>query len=755
MTIRQRYNTNYDLTNCDAEPLRFMRSCQDHIAMLVLYADSLQIKAYSENVPSKFGLPANQLLGADAGAVLGKDIVATLRQLGDVADISTHMPLEWLRVGKDGETVSRENVVVNREGELLIVEIEPSDPSFASTAFLMKIDKAMARIQSSVERGNDIFNTVVTEVRGLTGYHRVYLYKFDEQYNGQIIAENRAEGVTSFLHLRYPHTDIPKQARELYVRQQIRQVASTREDSDYLLISDDNQPINLSLANARGVSPIHQEYLRNMGVGASMSIAVTVNNKLWGLIACHHHADRFIDYRLRQLLGFFGRLLSGHLALHQGSSYQRSVLNSSLTRARLVEKMNESSDLVTPMTEGSRHLLELMNANGAALILDERVILLGESPTEAEVRNLLPLIEELDENIYATDSLHAKFPPAKEFHTAPAGLVSIRLTKSPGEYVMWFRPEIVTTLTWGGKPEDRKIIEEGRVRLHPELSFNSYSETKRGVSEPWQQFELDNALALRNDIKEVILVKYQEMRKVNNQLVNAYEELESFSYTVSHDLRAPLRHIRGYAEILDEDYGDKLDEYGQRALEVIVNSVNRMNDFIDGILAFSRLGQGRISLDEVNLESLITRAFDGTPDHELVSLTLDLQQPSLHANGALLGQLFQNLIGNSIKYRRTNVDATIFIRSWEENGNLKIEVADNGIGFDMKYAEQIFAVFNRLVPEEEYEGTGVGLAIVQRIVEKHRGNISVDSKVGEGTAFTISIPLDLLTQEQKKIETGA
>ncbi|NJC27825.1 ATP-binding protein [Neolewinella antarctica] len=749
MTTQQLYNTTYDLTNCDAEPLRFIRSCQDLAVMIVVYADTLLIKAVSENAAERFSTPVAELLGADAGAVLGEEAGNTLRSLASAADLSAANPVELLTDGPAGYL--RENLIVHREGELLILEIEPRSKDFGSTASLMRIDKAVGNIQNSVATKENVFDITVREVRAITGYDRVYLYRFDDEYNGQVIAETKRDEMQTFLHLRYPHTDIPQQARELYLSQQIRQVTSTRENSASLLITDDDQPINLRQASNRGVSPIHQEYLRAMGVGASMSIAVVVENRLWGLIACHHNADRLVDYRMRQLLGFFGRVLSGHLTLQQNTVHQTNVLANSLIRARLVEKMGATTNLMTPLLENQDELMNLAGATGAALIIDGKIKRIGLCPEESELAQLVTFITDKQKKLYATSRLHDEFPAAKQFTAAPAGMVSIRTATSPEEYIFWFRPEIVTTLSWGGRPEDRKVIEEGRVRLSPLLSFENYSETKRGKAEPWAQYQLDGVLALGNDIREIILVQYQNMKQVNDQLVSAYAELESFSYTVSHDLRAPLRTIKGFAEILTEDYADKLDEAGQQVLGFIITHVDKMHDLLNGILEFSRMGSSMIKPENVKIAALVKNVWAdvGGPESD-VTLRTNFSTPTLPGDYTLLWQLFLNLLTNAVKYRRTDIDSFVEISSHLVGEEVIITVEDNGIGFDMKYAGQIFAVFNRLVPEDEYEGTGVGLAIAHRIVERHHGQISVTSELGSGTTFTVSIPANLTQRLAKQ-----
>lgn len=341
--------------------------------------------------------------------------------------------------------------------------------------------------------------------------------------------------------------------------------------------------------------------------------------------------------------------------------------------------------------------------------------------------------------------MFTEFPETADFRNAPAGLLALRIAPTPAEYLIWFRPEKVETVLWGGRPTARKVIDNGRVRLHPELSFNKWAEAVEGLATPWQQYHLDAAANLRNDIKDIILQRFQELKNLNEQLVSAYQQLESFSYTVSHDLRAPLRSIKGYAEILQEDYNEILDEYGQNALKVIVANINRMNQFINDILEFSRVGNSQLMIGSVSLTELINELWQdiSNPGDRPVRLELNLVQDVVFADFNSMKQLLLNLLANAVKYARQETESWVRVSSHLTDGLIHIDVADNGIGFDMQYADRIFAVFNRLVSDEDYEGTGIGLALVNRIVERHYGRISVESEPGVGTTFFLQFPVDL------------
>lgn len=734
------YTKDYDLSNCDVEPIQFIRHFQLPAFLLVVEPETLVVKAYSGNFPG-LGLGGGVVIGKVLSDVLGDLPAGQIAQFLQKEDYQAHNPLS-VDLSFGAEVAGLHNVILNPSGDDVLLEFEPRDEKLSGSAFLFRIDQALNHIQNSGQ-SDQLFNRVVKKVRALTEYDRVMLYRFDEEYNGEVVAEAKSDNLEPFLHLRYPHTDIPPQSRELFLRNSIRHIVNTDPKAISVIVSGpDYGEVDLTLSSNRGSSPFHLQYLINMGVGASLTVALVVNQKLWGLIACHHNTPKMLDYRLRTIISLMGKVLSGHLALQESADYRKRILGASIIRSRLFERMSEKYNIVEGLLrEESPTLLDLAAASGAAVLLDGEIYQLGDTPTEQEILDIVEHLGETPASLYTSDKFFEEMPAAREFEHPPAGVLSIRLTKQPAEYIMWFRPEVRKTIEWGGRPDKRKQVLDGKIQLHPELSFMKWEQELEGISEAWEPHQLDAASGLRNDIKEVILQKYQEARRLNGQLVDAYEELETFSYTVSHDLRAPLRNIKSFAEILQEDYNEQLDEFGQEALRTIVSSVGRMNSFINDILEFSRFNQSKLAPLEVELDTVIDEVLsDLSFDAANVRFVREGGGAVLVGDFIQLKQLVQNILSNAFKYSAKVVQPEVTLRSGTDNGNIFFEVSDNGIGMDMKQTERIFTVFTRLVSKDEYEGTGIGLAIAQRIVEKHNGEIRVVSEPGRGTTFTVILP---------------
>lgn len=242
----------------------------------------------------------------------------------------------------------------------------------------------------------------------------------------------------------------------------------------------------------------------------------------------------------------------------------------------------------------------------------------------------------------------------------------------------------------------------------------------------------------------------QRVQERTRELEEANKELESFSYSVSHDLRAPLRAVDGFSRILLEDYGGKLDEDGKRVLDVICSNTQNMGRLIDDLLAFSRLGRKPIEPAPIDMRDLADDVFQqlkfGLTDQKIQFKLAPL--PGTTGDPALIRQVFVNLLSNAAKYSKPRAEAVIEVNGRAENGDCVYYVKDNGVGFDMTYAQKLFGVFQRLHSVEEFEGTGVGLAIVQRIVHRHGGRVWAEGKVDEGATFYFSLPKENKHNEQ-------
>lgn len=742
------YALSYDQSNCDREPIHVIRAIQPFAVLLAYDQPTLELVHASENAAAALGLPEHfatqpltDLLAAGTWERLQRGL-----EHGDFTEVN---PIELTELG--GQPLNAPLYLIAHEHQgLLILEFEEMAAATRQPGFFHQMDRAIQRVQRATALPH-LFRTVVREVRALTGFDRVMLYRFDADYNGEVIAEDKQEEFEPYLNLRYPASDIPRQARDLYLRNQIRVIADI--DAEPVLIQPPlhpktGQPLDLTYSVARAVSPVHLRYLRNMGVKATMSIAIIVDNRLWGLIACHHSKPLRIDYRQRQFIRFVGTVVSGHLALQAVNEYRSLVLEANITRRRLLEQMNRDGDIARGLTQYRTTLLDLNEATGAALLIEDQLHRVGKTPPEAALRQLRSWLDEQEFTaLFHTDSLPKHFPPAADYTATAAGLMAIRISSEPADYLLWFKPEVHRTVHWGGNPTKAyERMPDGSQRLSPRSSFAKWTEQVRQTSAPWTKKERDFAVALHDDIRDIVVRKYHQVRHLNQELEASNQELESFSYSVSHDLRTPLRSIEGFTQILQDEYSDRLDEYGQHILRTIIGSARKMNDLIDDILALSQLGPRTVAPEAVDITPVLRElaaelnAEEAAANRQPVQWAYPAELP-LTADPGLIHSLLQNLLSNAVKYTRGQTDRTVRIEVVTDGAVQRLMVADSGIGFDPRFADRIFEVFTRLVSDEQFEGTGVGLATVKRIMEKHHGRVWVESEPQVGTTFYCEFPL--------------
>ncbi len=298
-------------------------------------------------------------------------------------------------------------------------------------------------------------------------------------------------------------------------------------------------------------------------------------------------------------------------------------------------------------------------------------------------------------------------------------------------------------------------------KLNDGLVLITYDISERKAAEE-QIHALNMALADKNARLEGIVAERTEQLQqsnrelgiTNQQLEETNKELEAFSYSVSHDLRAPLRSVTGFAEVLRERYEPMLDEEGVRMLGRITNGAEKMGVLIDDLLSLSRLGRKTMQFSDVNMEALVRSVLAALNVHnELADYTIEIGDlPRIVCDAGLMRQVWENLISNAVKYSRNSSNKVISISAVSKPGSVEYAVRDTGVGFDMRYANKLFNVFQRLHKERDFEGTGVGLAIVKRVITKHGGQVYADAEINKGATFFISLPNNILPTVSTLIE---
>ncbi|MDC7784984.1 ATP-binding protein [Rhodoplanes sp. TEM] len=749
-----------DLTSCDREPIHIPGRIQPHGVLLAFVEPALRPVSVSANVETFAGLPVNAVLGAPLAACMTGPSIARLEAVLAGDDPAAANPIAITLRAADG---AREvDGILHRHDGLAILELEPrgEDPR-PSSAFFRGIRAAIRRLQTAADLPQ-VCAIAAQEVRRITGFDRVKIYRFAADWTGQVIAEDRGGGIPSLYDFHFPASDIPAQSRALYTVNPVRIIP----DIGYTpapLVPDRNPltggPIDLSFSVLRSVSPVHVEYMVNMAVHGAMSVSIVREGRLWGLISCHHTLPRFVAYEVRQACELIAQVLTWQIAVLEEAAIVRHSVRVRAVQQRLLHGLGSRRDVNAGLVRGGDEMLSLMDAAGFALSGFDGVTTYGRTLSEPEITALVGWLSRSDSrDVFQTDCLGAAVPAIAADPARVSGVLAVPLGRASTYYMLWFRPEVAETVTWGGDPHKPVRIGPLGERLQTRASFDAWREVVRGRSRPWQPHEIVAAIDIRDLVVDVILSKAEELEGVNRQLARSNDELESFAYVASHDLKEPLRHIEAFAGLLKESLPKDPDGRLGAMVGGIETSSRRLRALINDLAEYSRVGRQARPLAAVPLDEVLADVLaDLRPVLEETGASVSaVSLPVVMCDRSQIRQVLQNLISNAVKYRHPDRTPAVAVRGTVETGptgeaerpagaepgrHVRITIADNGIGFDEKYREQIFEPFQRLHGPDEYEGTGIGLAICRKIVQRHGGSISATSTADTGATFTFTLPM--------------
>jgi chemotaxis family two-component system sensor kinase Cph1 len=528
---------------CDDEPIRVPGAVQPHGALLAFSLSDRRVVIASANAVAMFGRPA---LGATASELLEPDVLHAL---------------DWERLPSAGPTAyttwlgdKQADLVVHRVEDLLLAEWElVEDAHVAGSAWHAGLPQVLQRL-TAASTVLELATVVVNDVRHLTGFDRVMLYRFDAHWNGEVIAEAVREDLPPYLGLHYPAADIPAQARALYEQNWLRLIPDTSYTPVPLVSGSeqDGSALDLSGSVLRSVSPIHLQYLANMGVRASMSVSLLSEGRLWGLIACHHvSGPRRPSYPDRVVAEFIGRTASVLLSSRDGSYDGAQALEVARHQAVLMDALSRASRTpLLPLAAPATSALRLIPCAGAAIKLDGTMILLGTTPSAERTEQLVA--ELLDTRTVSSESLGRDLPAIHDLSDITSGALVVPVGLG-GDFLAWFRPEAPKDVRWAGDPTTAKEAVAGSGHLSPRHSFEEWSETVRGMSAPWLPYELAAARQLGKHLYDSALVRAQD----NNRLaVTLQRTLLAESLPEIEGLTLSARHLPAASYVVGGDWFD-------------------------------------------------------------------------------------------------------------------------------------------------------------------------------------------------------
>ena len=574
-----------DLENKYKEPIHLSSYIQPQGVLLVLKEPELTILQISNNTLELFNIPAQKLLNQNLSYFLNQNQINKIRKsLENNPDLKTVNPIKLSVETKDKSLVL--DGIIHRSENFLILELEPaiSEQSISFLNFYHSVREAASKIQTA-DNLNNLFQVIVEEVRKITGFDRVIVYKFDSQGNGAVIAEDKIEFLEPLLGLNYPSLDIPSQARKLFTINWLRLIADVSSKAVEILPSNNpitNHSLDLTYSVLRSVSPCHIKYLKNMGVTASMSISLIKNQKLWGLITCHHNSPKYLPYELRAACEFLGQTISLELAYKEKNEDYDYRLAIKSVKSQIIEDISTSKNFLDALVECENKLLSLVSAEGAIVVSGDNIHRVGKTPPLKVVEKLIIWVEkQLRKEVFSTDSLPKVNQNFEKYKDVASGLLALSISSVQRIYIFWFRPEVIRTVNWAGDPRPATEAKpNGDIKLCPRKSFELWKGIVKLTSLPWKQCEIDTALELRNAIIKIVLRQADELAKLNSAL----QKSEAGEREKTAQLKQALRKLQLTQTQLIQS--EKMSSLGQ-LVAGIAHEINNPINFISGNIIYA------------------------------------------------------------------------------------------------------------------------------------------------------------------------
>lgn len=730
------------LANCADEPIRFPGAIQPHGLLLTLSEPALEIIQVSANVETLLGRAPEALIGQPLPDLLGEVHTAQVREALQQAAFFDAPRLYIHLNGTAFEgLLHRHQGVLILELEIHVENFQPRNVAGSQT----NLGRMLQRLQAATTL-QALYDISVKEIQAITGYDRVLIYRFEEEGHGQVIAEASDPSMEVFNGLFFPASDIPEQARELYRTNWLRIIPNADYQPVPLvpkLRPDTQTPLDLSFATLRSVSPIHCQYMKNMGVLSSMSISLLKGDKLWGLISCGNRQPLHVPHELRTACQTIGQVLSLQISAMEALEVSRQREEKVEALALLNQAMIDSpQNVFDGLANQPQVLMALADAGGVAIIEDKQLHRYGNCPEPEDIRALHKWLQESAEPVFASHHLASVYPPAAQYPHVASGVLAMSLPKPVDNGVLWFRAEVKENINWSGDPRKPLDLEnsDSGMRLRPRTSFEIWKVEMAGISAKWSHGDLFAANDLRRSALENDLAR--QVRR-EQEAVRARDELVA---VVSHDLRNPMTVISMLCGMMQKAFSSDGPHTSRRistAIDTMQQAAGRMNTLLEDLLDTSKIDAGRYSITPQKLD--VSQMFEEA-QALLAPLALDKDisisfaaDPDLriHADPERLFQVLSNLVGNAIKF--TPRLGSVGVHAKSVGNEIVFIVRDSGEGIPKEHLPHVFDRY-WTVKEGNPTGTGLGLYISQGIVEAHGGQIFADSEPGQGSEFRFTVP---------------
>jgi len=768
---------SFDYQGCDREPIHLLGHIQPHGILLAIKETDqeakLEIVQISDNTDHFFDIPAHSLINQPLSTLFPQfqvNILVSILSEQANQELEIFNPLNLTVQIQEKEYPFQG--VIHRSDGFLILELEPLVQETDSNIGFYHLAKSAAATIRKAKDFTQMSHLLAQQVRKVTQFDHVMIYRFERDNSGIVIAEAKNEHIESFLGLHFPAADIPEIARQLYYKNWLRQIVDVNYQPVPIIPFHNpitQQTIDLSFSTLRSVSPIHIKYLQKMGVSASLSISLLNEGRLWGLIACHHFSPRYINYETRKTCEFLGQIMSVEIVNKHEQEFKQAKEKIKGIQAKLktnilsINRSNQSINHTFP--QDTEELLQLVNAQGAVISLDNHISEIGQCPPQAFISPLIAWLEGKSQDIFYTNCLSQENPEAIAIKDIASGLLAISIPLNHTSYhIIWFRNEVIQTINWAGDPS--KLALDDESELSPQRSFELWKENVKAKSLPWSEVEIEAALELRSTLMLVALeFSQQALKKEAERSEVANQAKSGFLARMSHELRTPLNAILGCTQLMsrEDDLTEDLGEY----VKIISHSGEHLLNLIDDVLEISKIEAEKIILEESrfdfhiflnNLQDIVQVRAKDKNLQIIFAIHPDVPQ-YIRADERKIRQILLNLLGNAIKF--TNKGYVILRISLVDQDledsklMLHFEVEDTGCGIAPEEINTLFEAFVQTASgRASQSGTGLGLVISQQLAKFMGGYIRASSILTKGTIFQFEIAVEKLCELETNMESN-
>jgi light-regulated signal transduction histidine kinase (bacteriophytochrome) len=716
------HSAQADLTICDREPITRLERIQSFGFLLAMRRDWIITRA-SANLLALLAIEPYRALGMSLDALIDTESLHEIRnRMAGLSVVGGVERMYGITLVKDRPCF---DIAIHYSNDLCILEGELAGlDSRMDAASLVR--KMIARL-NTVETMGAFHQDAARQIRSLTGFDRIMIYQFAANGDGEVIAEVTRSGMDSFLGLQYPASDIPSQARALYLRNPFRIIADVHAPTVPLISSGAGtaEPIDLSLAITRAVSPVHIEYLLNMGVAASASVSIIVEGKLWGLIACHHSEAKLPTFVTRTAAELFGQMysmtLEGRLRLSADQQDRRG--REMITK--MLKALEGNQTLLQDAPWLQRTLQAAIQSDGFAVTIAGRFYVCGETPPQDALESLTKLLNEVSpRDVFACSQLSELQPSVFQGLDIAAGALCIPMSHPLGDYLMLFRRGQARDIHWAGQPGNKSLAPDDPARLSPRKSFATFIESVRDRSRPFSEAEQRLAERVRTGLIELVLRSPQDGGTDQGRSSGRQELLIA---ELNHRVRNVLALIRGLISQTQGEDGD-CAKYVE-SLNGRVQALARAHDKVTQ----HNWGPGRLN---AIFEDEIAAYVPTRRDRFTISGPPILLQPLAYSAVALI---VHELVTNSCKYGALS-----------DSGRVEVSLMrPAGGGLLFKWVER----GGPLVKQPTRRG--FGSVIIERVVPFDLQGTAKVAYLPEGVEAEFFIPLEYLAATPVEIETAA